>query len=344
MNVPTTPTEQTASADARPPLGSEPTAVTPTRGLPLSERLVLLGWTGLLFLPLFAASGYQVRLGTMAAIGAVFALSLNLLFGYAGQISFGHAGFYAVGAYAAAISSTVMPLPVAVVLAVILSAIVAVLVGYPILRLKEHYLGMATLAFGLLVFAVARQWISVTGGPSGRRVGPRDLFGLELTAATYHVLVMLLLFATYVFLRQLVSSKAGWAMRALRADEKGAASVGVPVTRYKVLAFSLAGALAGLAGALYSYLDRFIAPETFGLHKSILVVTMVVVGGLGSNIGAVLGGAVLILMPEVLHRFNEAEQLFYGALLLLFLLFLPGGLMSLRPPTFLRRRASGGDG
>lgn len=277
---------------------------------------------------------YYVRLGTLAAIGAMLALSLNLMYGFAGQISFGHGGFYAIGAYGGAICAqrTGLGFFAALLLGMVLCGVLAVVIGYPILRLRGHFLGLATLAFGLLVWTILRRWIDVTGGPSGMSVAPPAVFGSEIALSYYHMLTMVLLLVVYVFIRGLVTSKVGWAMRALRADERGAASVGVSVIRYKVLAFTLAGVLAGLAGVLYAYLDQYLAPETFGIQASILILTMVVVGGLGSSLGAVIGGVVLSVMPQLLQPIQQYEQLVYGSILLAFLLFLPGGLVGIRLP------------
>lgn len=277
--------------------------------------------------PLFA-DPFTVRLATLAAIGSILALSLNLLYGFAGQISFGHGGFYALGAYGAALAAQyVLPdMAVAIPLGVIATVIIASLVGAPVLRLREHFLGLATLALGLVIYTILNQWTGVTGGPSGMALPPPTFFGLTLGPAAYHLLVVAFLAAILLFVSSLVSSKIGWALRALRADEAAAAAVGVNVTRYKVLAFGLSAGIAAIGGALYGFLDGFIAPETFGIHASILILTMVVVGGLGSNLGAVIGGAFFISLPAFVIEIQEYQHIIYGLILLFFLLFLPGGI------------------
>lgn len=297
------------------------------------EVLLAVLWVAGFLMPWYTDL-YYVRLGTLAAIGAMLALSLNLMYGFAGQISFGHGGFYAVGAYGAAIVGERLQsgFGVSLLVGVLATAAMATIVGYPILRLRGHFLGLATLAFGLLVWTVLRQWLDVTGGPSGISLTVPAIFGRDIEASYYHMLVMVFLLLVYLFIRGLVNSKVGWAMRALRADERGASAVGVSVIKYKVVAFTLAGGLAGLAGVLYAFLDQYLTPETFGIHASILILTMVVVGGLGSNVGAVIGGVVLSVIPHLLLPVQEYEELLYGAILLTFLLFLPGGLVGLRLP------------
>jgi branched-chain amino acid transport system permease protein len=275
-----------------------------------------------------ALEPYMIRLATLAAIGSVLALSLNLLYGFAGQVSFGHGGFYALGAYGAALVAThlVADMAVAIPVAIIGTALIASLMGAPVLRLREHFLGLATLALGLVIWTVLRQWVSVTGGPSGMSLPFPTLFGLELGPREYHLFVVIILASVYLFVTSLVNSKVGWALRALRADEAAAASAGINVARYKVLAFGISAGIAGIGGILYGFLDGYIAPETFGLHASIMILTMVVVGGLGSNLGALIGGAFFMTLPNLFVAIQEFQHLLYGVILLAFLLFLPRGI------------------
>lgn len=280
--------------------------------------------------PLFADS-FTVRLVSLAAIGSILALSLNLLYGFAGQISFGHGGFYAIGAYVAALVAKhfISDIAVAIPVAVIVTILIASVAGAPILRLREHFLGLATLALGLVVYTVLNQWISVTGGPSGTSIPSTNLFGVELNSTGFHLLVVAILAGIFGLVTTLVNSKVGWALRALKADEEAAASVGIHVSKYKIIAFGLSAGIAAVGGSLYAFLDNYIAPETFGLHASIMILTMVVVGGLGSNLGAIIGGALFISLPTFFIGIQEYQHLIYGVILLLFVLFLPGGIASL---------------
>ncbi|MGB9033599.1 MAG: branched-chain amino acid ABC transporter permease [Paeniglutamicibacter sp.] len=278
------------------------------------------------------AEQYIVRLATLAAIGSVLALSLNLLYGFAGQISFGHGGFYALGAYGAALVAMKLSpdMAVAIPLAVVMTMVLAAVLSAPILRLRDHFLGLATLALGLLIWTVLRQWVEVTGGPSGISLPPATLFGQELKPITYHYFVLAVLALVLLFVTSLVNSKVGWALRALRSDEEAAAAAGINVFRYKVLAFGISAGIAGLGGALYGFLDGYISPETFGIHASILILTMVVAGGLGSNIGALIGGAVFMALPNLFVEIQEYQHMIYGLILLAFLLFLPKGIAGIR--------------
>ncbi len=281
----------------------------------------------LALVPLFA-DPFTVRMATLAAIGAILALSLNLLYGFAGQISFGHGGFYALGAYGAAIACKYLipDMAVAVPVAIVVTVVIGSVMGAPVLRLRDHFLGLATLALGLVIYTVLNQWIEVTGGPSGMSIAPTQLFGLKLDSTAYHLLVVVIVAIVVVGISTLVNSKVGWALRALKADEAAAASVGINVLRYKVFAFGISAGIAALGGSLYAFLDNYIAPETFGIQASIMILTMVVVGGLGSNLGAVIGGALFISLPTLFIEIQEYQQLIYGLVLLLFILFLPGGI------------------
>lgn len=281
----------------------------------------------LAIIPLFADQ-FTIRIATLAGIGSILALSLNLLYGFAGQISFGHGGFYALGAYGAAITAqTLVPdMAVAVPVAILATVVIASLIGAPILRLRDHFLGLATLAIGLVIYTVLNQWTGVTGGPSGMSIPRTTLFAIPLDTTAYHLLVVVALAVVVVGISTLVNSKVGWALRSLKADEAAAASVGINVAKYKIIAFGISAGVAALGGALYAFLDNYITPETFGLHASIMILTMVVVGGLGSNLGAVIGGAFFITLPILFIEIQEYQHLIYGAVLLLFILFLPGGI------------------
>ncbi len=281
-------------------------------------------------LPAFTSNGYYLHTVSMSAIGIVLALSLNLLYGYAGQISFGHAGFYALGAYSATLLQTRLQFsfPVALIATLVIVFVLAAVAGWPILRLKGYYLGMATLAFGLLIFTVLLQWIDFSGGPSGISVPPATLFGIELGDGFYHFILGVAI-AVYLFCVSLSWSRVGMALRALEGDESAAAAAGIDTAYYKILVFALSGSIAGLAGVLYAHLNLFIAPEVFSLHTSILILIMVVVGGLGSNPGVSIGAVLFTLLPQLLDRFEDYNHLFYGAILLACLIYLPRGLASL---------------
>jgi len=257
-------------------------------------------------------------------------LSLNVLWGYAGQISFGHAAFYAIGAYSCTILQLKAGLPfsLSVVLTLLICAGFALAIGYPVLRLKEHYLGMATLAIGLFIYSITMQWVSLTGGPDGIRVPFPTLFGVEIREGFYYI-ILICLFLIYLLCKNIEESKLGLIFKCIKEEETATKSFGVNITKYKILAFTISSLLAGIAGILFASLDRYLSPEVFSLHTSILILTMVIVGGSGSNLGAVLGAILIIGVQEFLHGYYEYQLLVYGAILLGVIVFLPQGIISI---------------
>jgi ABC-type branched-subunit amino acid transport system permease subunit len=284
----------------------------------------------LLALPWLIANTYYLHLIQMISLYTMVALGLNLLFGHTGQISLGHAGFYAIGAYTSAILETKLGLFfwVAWPTAVLLAVVVAVVIGYPILRLQGHYLAMATLAFGLIVGSIATEWISVTGGHGGIYLPIKRLLGTWLADNLYSLTVLLGI-VTYLLISQLVSSRVGRALHAIRDDPAAAVALGIDVARYKIIAFAMSAALAAVGGILYAHITRDITPEVFNLNTSILFLLMVVIGGMRSNMGAFLGAAFITLLPEFLYGFAKYNILIYGFLVTAVLLFAPEGLIGL---------------
>ena len=290
----------------------------------LSLAAVLLG------LPWLLTNTYYLHLIQMISLYTIVALGLNLLFGHTGQISLGHAGFYAIGAYTSAILETKLGVVfwVAWPVAILLAVVVAVIIGYPILRLQGHYLAMATLGFGLIVGSIATEWISVTGGHGGIYLPVKRLLGTWLAGNLYS-LTILVGIVTYLAISQLESSRVGRALNAIRDDPAAAEALGINVTGYKIIAFALSAALAAVGGILYAHITRDITPEVFSLNTSVLFLLMVVMGGMGSNAGAFLGAAFITLLPEFLYGFAQYNVLIYGFLVALALLFAPEGLIGL---------------
>lgn len=270
---------------------------------------------------------YLAYLGQLLAVFGILGLSLNLLFGYAGQISLGHAVFFAIGAYGSAILQTRFEWPalMAFPTAVLVSVLVAYVVGLPILRLTGHFLALATLALGLIVQHVLIAEQGWTGGHNGILVSNQDTIGAFLTEWLAYVAILLLV-AVLVALERLGKAMPGKAMRMLQSDETVAASLGINVTRYKANAFAASAGLAALAGILFLHVMRIITPGTFGLHTSINILLIVVIGGVGSNWGTLVGAALFVLLPETLRGFADYSAFLYGVLVLAVLLFAPGGL------------------
>lgn len=297
---------------------------------------VLIGLT-----PFFFPSSYYYRVGALIFINGLAVTGLVLLIGYAGQISLGHAGFAGIGAYACALAPDYLGLhpALAAALGAALSAGVAWLIGRPILRLKGHYLAVATLGFGVLVAMVITNEAQLTGGPDGVTVadlGLRDLLkdmGLKLKNSEfwYFFSGICLLIGAWVALN-VYDSPTGRALRALHGSEVAARTVGVDVARLKLQAFVISAVYASAAGSLVALMNKFVTPEVAGFMHSIEMVTMTVLGGAGSVLGAILGGGILTALPQVLTVFAEYEQLLLGLIMMLVMIFLPDGLV----PTLMR--------
>lgn len=286
--------------------------------------------------PFFFPSSFYYRVGTLIFINGLAVVGMVILIGYAGQISLGHAGFAGIGAYSCALLPAQFGVPVALaaLIGAGLSAALAWLVGRPILRLKGYYLGVATLGFGILVYMVLMNEVWLTGGPDGIGVndpGLRDLLkslGLNLKAAEfwYFLCGLVLLIGAWIALN-LHDSPAGRALRALHGSEVAARAVGVDVPRYKLKAFVISAVYASVAGSLLAMQNKFITPDVAGYMHSVEMVTMAVLGGAGSVLGATLGAGILTLLPQVLTVFAEYEQLILGLIMMLVMIFLPAGLL-----------------
>ncbi|MGN7868464.1 branched-chain amino acid ABC transporter permease [Paracoccus sp. 22332] len=292
--------------------------------------------------PVLFPSGYYYRVGALIFVNAIAVTGIVILTGYAGQISLGHAGFAGIGAYACALAPVHLGLhpSLALVLGAAISGVLAFLVGRPILRLKGYYLGVATLGFGILVSMVLNNERQLTGGPDGMEVpdlGLRGLLkdaGLDLTNGQfwYFLCGIVLILGAWLALN-LFNSPTGRALRALHGSEVAARTVGVDVARLKLQAFVISAVYASVSGSLLALQNKFITPDVAGFMHSIEMVTMAVLGGVGSVLGAIFGAAVLTLLPQVLTVFAEYEQLVLGLVMMLVMIFLPQGLL----PSILRK-------
>jgi branched-chain amino acid transport system permease protein len=300
-------------------------------------------WYGLLMLLLLAApwlfGEYALAQLTLVLIYSVVGLGLMLLAGFTGLFSIGHAAFLGVGAYTQAVMVNAgLPFPIALVSAAALSAAVGVVVGLPALRVKGIYLGIATLAFGFIVEEAFARWESVTGGNAGLHVKAPAIGGWALDTATefYFLCLVVTVLCTLAILN-LLRSPTGRAFVAIRDSEISAQSMGIHLARYKTLSFAISAAMAGLGGALYAHMIRFLSPDQFNIIQSIDLLLMVVIGGLGSVHGAFLGAIFLITMPQFIGAFKDVlpaaigqapglKAVVYGAVLIAFVLFEPLGL------------------
>ena len=274
--------------------------------------------------------GYYILATIM--IYAMVALSLNVLIGMGGQISIGHAGFWALGAYASALSVTKLGLPFVAGVAIggSVAALFGALVALPALRVQGHYLAIATLGFALVVQQVLFEWEWLTGGRQGLFVPRPSLFGIELSSDFSYYYVLLATFLLLAWLAgNFAKSHTGRSLMALRMSPIAAECCGIPRPRHIIIAFAVSAFFTGVSGALYGHLLGHLSTETFSLAISLSFLTMAVIGGLHSRAGALLGGAFLALAPEVLREFKDAQMIIYGVTLILCVQFLPGGLISL---------------
>ena len=296
------------------------------RQLPLIVALGLIAYA-------IYDGGYLVAVVGFGLIYTIFVGGLNIFMGHAGQTSFGQNGFAAIGAYASAVLTTTQNWPplLALLAGMVAAALLALVIGYPTLRLKGHYLAMATLAIGLIVYEIAVEWQSVTNGYTGiSGIPPFSIGPYEISSdrgqLIFLSIVSVIMLAASRLLRQ---SRFGRALVALSGSEDAARALGVNVARYKLAAFVISALYAALAGSLLVHIVGFVSPEMVGMNMVILAFTMLYVGGIGTTNGPLVGAMVVSLLPEVFRPLKDYQDLVYGAALILILIYAPGGLASL---------------
>jgi branched-chain amino acid transport system permease protein len=297
---------------------------TPYAGFVLFSILLFL-------LPLTVTNNYYFNVLIVIGINSILVIGLDLLVGYTGQISLGHAAFYGLGAYITGISSARWDWPpiAGLVISLVIVGILAFLIGIPTLKLHGHYLAMATLGLGIIVFIIFQELDFLTGGPSGLvGIAPMSLFGVMFDSdLSYYYLVCGFLLATLLLSINVVRSRVGRALRAIHGSEVAASVLGVNISRFKVGIFVLSALYAVTAGWLYAHYITFISPSSFGFMFSIKLITMVVIGSLGSLWGAIFGAALLTSLPEFLVVFENYETSVFGLILILVMIFMPRGLL-----------------
>jgi branched-chain amino acid transport system permease protein len=276
--------------------------------------------------------GYFVYVLNLTGIFSLVAIGLTMLTGFSGQISLGHAGFFAIGAYASALLTQRLGLPfwLAIPVASALTTLVGALIALPALRLKNLYLAIATLGFGIVTQKMIFEWRTLTGGGGGLQVPTPMLAGLSLAdgARMTWVIAATLGVGTWAAYK-LAQGRTGRALTMVRESETAAGCTGIHVARFKVIAFALSAFYTAVAGGLYANLVRYINPESFNVNMSIMFLAMIVIGGMGSVGGALLGAAFYVIVPEALRGFKDAPGLIFGLSLMLVVILLPGGLASL---------------
>ncbi len=286
-----------------------------------------------LALPLLSRSNtYVLGVAAEFVVFAIVAISLDLLMGRSGQISLGHSGFFAVGAYTTGILDAGVHLDLALALpaAGALAALSSLIVGFPAERLRGHYLGIVTLGFGVAVAQIALKWTALTNGDEGVHLDAIRLFGIDAGAPLrlYFIALAVLVIAV-VFTANLSRTRLGRAFAAVRDSEVAAAAMGVPVARTKMIAFAISAAQAGVAGGLFAALNAFVAPEDFGITQTLLFFAMVVVGGLDSIAGAIGGALIVELVSQASAATNGLSLLILGVTIVAVARFAPAGLKGL---------------
>jgi branched-chain amino acid transport system permease protein len=275
----------------------------------------------------WVAPEYMVFLVTLVALYAIGVMGQNILIGYTGQISFGQAGFLAIGAFAFGhLRIWGAPFLVALAAAGLLAALAGVVVGFPSLRLKGPYLAIATLGFGVAVYQIFVNWEVLSGGRSGLAIAKlQPMFGLSSNRYEYYVYVLLLVLFTLVTYN-LISSYVGRAFVAIRDSDIAAEVNGVNLTRYKLLAFAISSFYTGVHGALYAQVLGHIEPQIFNIGESLTLFVAVIIGGVASVEGSILGAAFVLLIPKVFANFREMVPVIFGVTILAVLIFEPLGL------------------
>ncbi|MFC0131235.1 branched-chain amino acid ABC transporter permease [Massilia eurypsychrophila] len=298
--------------------------------LHMRHRGLLLLALVLAVLPLVLPNAFYVDVAIRIALNAIVVIALNLLMGYTGQISIGHAGFYGLGAYASAALTTHFNWPPLAALAAGAAAtgLLAWLMARPILKLKGHTLAMATLGLGIIISIVINNESQWTGGPDGMSVPAFTLAGMTIAGETswYVVAAVLLLLMTWLALN-LIDSPVGRALQAIHGSEIAARVAGVDTTKFKVRVFVLSAVVASIAGSISAHYIGFITPGMAGFFHSIELVTMVVVGGMASVFGSIIGAALLTILPQLLQTFEGWEVVVFGVILMATMIFMPKGLV-----------------
>ena len=287
--------------------------------------------------PILITDQYVLRIGTLCVMYTGLAMSLNLISGFMGQVSLGHAAFLGIGAYASAILSdrTGMPFIVTMLFAMLVAAVAGMLLGIPALKLSGSYLAIVTLGFCEIVRLVELNWVDLTRGPMGMTGIERpNLFGLQIKSQmSYYYLCLVLVLIIVFVLSNIINSHVGRGIMSVREDAIAASAMGVNVFRYKVMTFTISSAFAGMMGAFYAHYMRFIDPSAFNFDQSTQILSMVILGGLGSMPGSVLGAVLLTSIPELLREvlqntpFSDARMLIYGLVLVIMMVFRPKGIL-----------------
>lgn len=289
--------------------------------------------SGLLLLPLFLTP-FTIRMLIMAGIYMVLAMSLNLITGITGQLSLGHAAFYGIGAYTSALLSIRLGFGflITALLGGIFTAIIASILGAATLKLQGAYLAIVTLGFSEIVRIILLNWMSLTRGPMGITGIPRPkILNYQINSSSdYYYLILIIVVVTYISMNRIIDSRLGRAFRAIKEDDLAAQSMGINVLRYKIMAFTISAFYAGIAGSFYAHYVTYIDPQSFTFGESIQILSMVVLGGLGSMQGVMLGASILVFAPELMRSLAQYRMIIYGGILSIMMIVRPEGILGSR--------------
>ena len=297
---------------------------------------------------IFRHDSFLLLLMCLAGISIIAVAGLNILFGYSGQISLGHAAFYCIGAYTSAILSRNHHVPVfiSIFLGAALATLFAILIAIPTVKLVRHFLALVTISFGQLVFLFVANARPLTEGFSGMSFIPRpSIGGFEFNTNFLFYFIVYFFLLVFMFVKKrIIDSSTGRAFIAIREDPNAAEGMGINLTRFKVMAFAISAFYTGFAGALYAHLVTFISPETFDREQSVIFLTMLLFGGMGNMYGPIFGGIALTAITEYLHIFGGYQMLIYGMFLLFIVVFIPSGItrgINVRKLFEIRKRGKG---
>jgi len=287
-----------------------------------------------LMIPLVVPSNYAMRVIIYIGLYIVLALGLNVVMGFTGLLNIGHAAFYAVGAYTTAIlmvkygMSFWLTIPVGMLFGVLLG----IILGFPTLRVRDDYLAIVTLGFGQIVYIIANNWMGLTRGPRGipgipaPRIGFSDWQIVIESYPAYYYLILLFVFITIYACVRIMDSRVGLAWMAIREDEDVAAVMGINLVYYKTMAFGFSAALGALAGSFFAVFQSFVSPNSFTILESVIIISIPILGGLGSISGTIIGAIVMIGGPEIFRAASEYRMVIMGAFMVVMMIFRPEGL------------------
>lgn len=284
--------------------------------------------------PQVVTDAYYLHLISMSLIWTIMTQGLNIIQGYTGYVSLAQASFFGIGAYASALLTLKTDLSswAALPVAILVTTVIGALIGYPIFRTKGHYFAIVTMAFCVITWIVMVTWESLTGGDAGlpNVPAPKSVFGINFAdKSNYYYILLIFVLLTLLFVHRLIHSKIGRSLISIRENEQLAQAIGVSLTRYKLLAFSISAGLAGLSGSLYAHYVRYVNPTPFSIDYSLNAILAVILGGSGTIAGPIIGSFLLVFLPEYLRIAEEYRLLIYSLMLILITIYFPKGIIHL---------------